>query len=469
MVFDEKMLNKERICRFRWLAVLMSLLFPYFAVSQVQVGTLRYTIQEPIPWGQIAFTKRGYLLVPVAQTVKLSEEEIRAEQERRRKWLEKPTEEQVDELVKREPGEDERAYRLRRWIAEKFLEGLKANPDAAIPREPQRVRRIELRVLHPTSLRLEEIARIPLWEGDVDDSTQVSYFEGHTLTKSMTNIWAGALVGEHWIAAWARVHYPRGKQPRQDIALILDANDPKRFSLLGEMHPLCWTGINRLLVMLNKNGRPTLAELELDADGKVQQERVLALAPEQRLSAVPVPNTKRILLKSGFVAYWLDLETGKVSKQQTSIRVGREEIKVPSWTNPLVHGDALWMADWLKSRLYKIASSGGNDLQVVASWSLPYKMGEDFWDGAVVAVGETLILARARQLRRSLGPRASSSTTTGWFSLWLFEPKSGSLQLLNLPDIRIDAETRPAAVSPDGHWLALRVDENRLQIWMLGK
>lgn len=428
---------------------------------------LHSTLKKPIPWGQIAFTRQGYLLLPVAQVVSLSEEELRRERERRRRWLDRPTEEQVNELVQREPGEDERSYRLRRSLAELYLRWLKANPQVAMPKEIKRARKVELLVVKPSLSGLDEVARIPLWEGDIDVVGQISHFGGRIFTKDMTNLWAGAIVGKRWIAAWARIFYPR---QRYDVTILVNAQDFKQWSLLGEMHPLCWIDEKRLLVSMDKGGKPTLVELRLGEGGKVQEERLLAPSPSSRLSATVVPETNQVLIKRAFVFHSLDLETGSITKAQQGFKVSGQEIKIPMWTNFLIHDGHLWVVDRIRSRLYSLVPSQKASLRIIASWSLPRKMGEDFWDGPLLALDSGLVLVRERQFRRSLGRRATSGTSTGWGSLWLFDPKtSHTPQPLPLPDIRIESETQPAALSPDGLWLALRVDEQTLQVWMVRK
>lgn len=464
----ERTLCGRRSGSLGWWVVPVLFLLAGSSWAGAPVGTLCCTVREPIPWGQLAFTPGGELLLPVAHVVTLSEEELRQERERRQKWLERPIEEQVDELVRREPGEDERIYRFRRWIAKRYLEGIRKDPEAALPEKVQRVREVELRVLRPTSSGLEAVARLSLWQGDVDVSTEVSHFGGQTLTKRLINVWAGAVVGERWIAAWARVYAARQGWSYTDVALLLDGRDPKRWRPLGAVHPLLWTAPERLLVIVQREGHPTLAELELDAEGKVRQERLLDRAPSHRLTATPIPGTRKVLLKQGFVAYLLDLETGKVGRQLQTLQAGQAEIKVPLWTPVLAHAGSLWVVDRLQSRFYQIASKNGA-LHVVSSLKLPRRTGEDFWGGPLVPVGEGFMVVREKQLRRRLSQKATSGTTTGWFGLWWVKPADPrSLRPLSLPDIKIDAETQPAAVSPDGRWLALRVDENTVQVWKLG-
>lgn len=157
-------------------------------------------------WAELAFVGPNTLLVPQVELRTLSPEEVEKERERRRAWLKRPKEELVDELVQRQPDEPENVYRFRRWVAERYVEWVQANPDAALRIDPRRARAIRLVALEVKNTTLQPVSSIMLWEGDAPVQKQISRWGGMTLEKDLVNLRGGAVLGPRFVAAWAQAH-----------------------------------------------------------------------------------------------------------------------------------------------------------------------------------------------------------------------------------------------------------------------
>lgn len=90
----------------------------------------------------------------------------------------RPTEEIVDEFVRRQPGEPENVYQFRRWIAQTYVKHVKANPEAFLAAGQEYVAEMGLRVLRLTAGGIHELRHVPVWGGLVPVQSMVSSFGG---------------------------------------------------------------------------------------------------------------------------------------------------------------------------------------------------------------------------------------------------------------------------------------------------
>ncbi|GBD30317.1 hypothetical protein HRbin32_01420 [bacterium HR32] len=388
----------------------------------------------------------------------MSPEEVERERERRRAWLQRPTDEVLDELVQRTPGEPDNVYRFRRWLAERFLDWLRTNPDAALRADPRRARALWVEAVDVSEAGLRPAGRVTVWEGDVTVSKQVSAWGGVTRETDMTNLRAGALPGTQQVAAWAWAH------PHGPVAALLDREGKRFISSLGELRPLVWSSPDTLLALTAREGRAELVLLTVDAQGRITRRQSLGPSPASATlaSAERLPDSPWAVLVQPLRGVWaVDLAGGKVLPVHD-----REGELRPREAVPVAWDGRVWVLS-LTNRFWLAGlRSTDSGVQVSERVQLPHNPGEDLWLGPVAAGPDGLILAREVMLRRSVGRGATAGTSSGRVSLWWLGKGRSVPEPLNL-EVPYRFSERPVAVSPDGRWLAARTSHQEVRLWRL--
>ena len=445
------------------------LLSGYFSPATLTAQPL--TVHAPIAWGSVAFTPQGQLLFPVAVIEQLSEEEIRQEREKRKAWLNRPIDEQVDELVSPHPGESEKIYEFRRWIAKRYIEWAKTNPEAVLKGSFKRVRAIEIKQLDPETGRT--ISRYKLWQGNIPVSNQISYLGGLGSGKKQviprSNIKSGILPGKKWFAAWAWVDEPHSPP----ITILIDPNRASEapVSILPGYKPLSWLSDRQMLAIkypdIDQKGhggdkRLVLVKITLDQAGQPISTDII-VSRKKYFSAAIVPGKPNpVLVYLSWVLGVLNLQTGTIKP----LRLHGKKMNMPACGQVTVWQGHIWIPEKpLGQRLLALDVQEGK-FRIAKQISLPYQFREGPWCGALAAFKDGLILGRDLLIRRSLNKHASSAHRSGKVALYIYRP-GGGLQKLELPPVLQPGTTgiRPIAISPDNRWLAARTGVNTLTIF----
>jgi hypothetical protein len=416
------------------------------------------TLSGTFPWGDLAFAGPATLLVPQAEIRTLSPEEVERERERRRAWLQRPREEVLGELVQRAPGEPENVYQFRRWLAERYLDWMRANPEAALRVDPRRARALSLAALEVSQSGLRSISTVTLWEGDVQVSKQVTSWGGTTIETDLVNLRAGAVPGPRYVAAWAHA------APHRPVAALLDREGRSLVAGLGQLRPLVWLAEDTLLALEPADNATELVLLTVDSQGRVQQRRSAGRSPAHLSggAAERVPDAPWAVVSEPLRGVWaVDLTTGQVQP----VRDRQGELQ-PHAAVPVAWDRRVWVLT-LSNRFWLLGlGAARTGVEVSERLELPHTPGQDPWEGPLAAGPDGLVVARDVMLRRVVGRGVTSGTSSGSVSLWWLARGSQTPRPLDL-QIRYRSPSRPVAVSPDGRWLAAQVTEREVRLWRL--
>lgn len=436
----------------------------------------------PVPWGDLYFLDSERLLVPYAEIHKPTPEELVQERARRAEWLKRPTSEIVDELVHKTPGEPENVYRFRRWLAEGYVESIKANPEAVLEAETEDVRETGLRVLRVTGRGADEQQRIPVWNGRASVQDVISSQGGLgpqaiSWTTPMVNLHVGVAAGERYVAAWS---WPGVSGRPEDsgvplAALILDRATLRVVAPLEEMRPVIWVGPDRLLVLRQIEGSWHPSLLEVSTTSGAVELRMVRTYPTPAFNRpasvfsltspvlLPSPSgghPRFLLFRRGGKAIWLDLETGR------SEAMGREVFLSPYGAFRLL-GPRAWTASLSGSWWAVGIRDAGGRVVVDRHYKLPYEPLVS-WEGPVAAARHRLLWGKDPGIRRELGRGAASGGSSNRLEFFWFYPETRSLRPVPLPIIPAkppDGNGFLVSISPDQRWLAARVSEREVRIW----
>lgn len=455
-----------------------------FLLAGNSVGAVPHARIEdmPVPWGDLYFLDSEHLLVPYAEIRAPTPEELAQERARRQEWLKRPTEEIVDELVQKTPGEPENVYKFRRWLAERFVEYVKANPDMALKADQKYVHETGLRVFRPCSGGIEEIQRIPVWRGRASVQNTMTSLGGPgpqaiSWTTPMANLQVGVVAGSRYVAAWSWPGLSSRPEDRGTplAAVLLDRASLRVLAPLEDMRPVIWVGPERLLVLHHFEGKwhPALLDVLTTPEGVAFQiaRRYTGLtfakpAPLTMDAPVLLPppagdQPRFLLFRHRLKAAWLDLEDDRFETldEGTITPYGRFELL----------GSRVWMV-LLSNAWWAVGiRDSGERVIVDQRHKLPFESGR-MWEGPVAAVRDGLLWGPDPGIQRELGRNARSGSSSNQLALYWFHPQTQTLRRLPLPTI----PARPpvgnghlVAVSPDNRWLAVRVSEEEVRIWSI--
>lgn len=432
----------------------------------------------PVPWGDLYFLDAEHLLVPYAEIRRPTPRELAEERARRKQWLKRPTKEIVDELVQKTPGEPDNVYTFRRWMAERYVEYVKANPDAALKADQKYVRETGLRVFRMSG-GVEEMRRIPVWRGRAGVQNTTTSLGGLgpqavSWTTPMVNLQVGVVAGSRYVAAWS---WPGLSGRPEDrgmplAAVLLDRASLRILSPLKDMRPVIWVEPERLLVLHRQEGkwRPALLDIRTTPDGVAfhivrryagpgfgRPASISTLSTPVLLPPAAGDKPRFLLFRHGRKAAWLDL----VGDRWETLGQG---VNLTPYGGIYLLGPRAWLASvpyWADA----IRDAGGK-VVIDRHEKLPYEPLVQ-WEGPVAVIRDGLVWGRDPGARRDLGHGARSSTSSNRLALYLFRPQRRTLSRLSLPII----PARPpvgnghlVAVSPDGRWLAARVSVEEVRL-----
>lgn len=416
-----------------------------------------YRIPGPVASGEPAFVDEELPLVPVAGVVEVDEATLARERERRRAWLARPAWEIVDELMRRDPGEGEAMDRFRRWLADRYVESLKAHPEAAAMPDPRRLVSLGLRAVRIRDSGIETVAEIPLWQGDLPVRQQVGRHGGASWTVDLTNAWAGALPGPHRVAVWAWPDRAAG----EPVAVLLDPRALDAPRPLADVLPLAWLDSSTLVALARREGGWALVRLGLDDEGRLRDERVIARPPSLHIATALLPGARSAVLARGFELFRLDLADGRIAP----LDVDGRTLRTTTCGWPTVAAGRIWLAEGPVGRRLLALVPAGAGFHVATALPLPWGMGEPAWCSPLAARGPLLVLGRRRQHVRELGRGARGAAGLPWLDLFVLDVSRGGMPLpLELPPVEHQWASRPVAISPDGRWLAVRIGADELRV-----
>ena len=447
-------------------------------------------LREVVPWGDLVFLDEHRLIAPYAMVEGATAEERRKAGKALEHWQHAPVGEIVDELSRSGGGKDG----LSRALMRLFVEAVREHPGIA-QRQIQGmrwVREMGLRILGIENGRLHERRRIPVWRGRARVDDRVEQVPGqHQVRVELANLRVGVRIGGRHVVAWV------SRLPGS-ASVFLDRGTLQVEQIAKGFVPLAWTGEETLLGWRrNDKGQPMIGLYSLVARGELHALALSSLASPGALAQVrplytgapplaavlvprpwrgiheqewrrhagaPAGGAKQALLCSGFRAWLMDLRRG----ERTLVGANRV------WTScAMPAGPFLWAtADMAGGiHLIRLEPTGEGTLRESAAWPLP---GEGFWFGPVGFDGSYLWLLRDPGVEApARGGPAMSTTTSRRAEIWRVDPLDGRARRasrfgsIELDSGKLQQGARLIAVSPDGGWVAVRVDGHHVALHSL--
>ncbi len=153
-----------------------------------------YDIEGTYPLGDIVFVDKNIIVVPYTKVKKLSEKEKEEYLEKRKEYLKKSPEELAEEVVKKEKGETELTYKLRKKLATLFFKWAKSNPDLFFKPPDYVATELGVKVIKLGERDYKILKTIPVITEELPTETSCSVRSGTLLVKKPVKVcrrWLG--------------------------------------------------------------------------------------------------------------------------------------------------------------------------------------------------------------------------------------------------------------------------------------
>jgi len=479
------------VLAFFQIAFLMPILTPCIG-KELQIPDSRYLdsrtpirvkqvdiIRGVTPWGDIVFLDDRTLIVPYAHTRELTPEELERERKKAYQFLNRPTEEIVDELVKPEQGEAHAINAFRRWLAERYIEYLKANPEAQRI-EGEYVEELGIRFFSISREGIREVKSIPLWQGLGRVQTNVYYIgglgTGQRLELHRVNLHVGVRVGKDIISVWTS--HP--EQPDNTTTVFLSKNTLEVLGYTSGFIPLEWIDRENVFALKHSPNNKWIAGIYKvlpTSDKLLIPVKVLnvGLSPRPSFTGeivkIPANRTQSFLavIHNGKISL-LDTTTEAISPLYLQdFFKGKRYLKASANSGLQTFNRRVWTVGLAGNWVVAGIGETTEGIKVDYVYELP-KTGEPpgHWGGPLATTSGYLILAFDPMLWREKEKGVYGGSSSHLVELWAFDPRTKYLSRIEgTGRIPYRRGYRVVATSPGGRLLAARTGDDEVKIWEL--
>ncbi len=147
-----------------------------------------YEIKGSYPLGDIVFINENTVVVPYAKIRKLTEEEKKEYIEKRKEYLKKSPEELTKEVVKKEKGESETSYKLRKELTKWFFKIAKGNPNLFFKPPEEVATELGIQIVELGENGYRVLKAVPIITEEIPTGTQCGVQSGSHLIKKPVKV-----------------------------------------------------------------------------------------------------------------------------------------------------------------------------------------------------------------------------------------------------------------------------------------